>query len=320
MIWPTGQTAAGFGNRASAQVRVLVACTTAPVPVATLTPAEGARFGPMRGTPRERQWLTSRAALRLLLGLLGLERNTAAYRFPHRRLSMSHTETVGVAAGVVDPVPASLVGFGVDAEPERRVDPRTGRFFLNPREQAWISGLPPARRSTEQLRLWTVKEALFKADPDNRLAVLTHFVTRNPMARGGAAHNVHRTGLSFGYASRCTPDAIHLTVAASFRDAPAMPTGTPATTAGPSSTKTRSGDQMPTTITFDQVAERVSATLSVPVDKLTPETSLHDLAVDSFRLVEMVVDLQEEFDSMFTQAELKQLVTLGELFELLRSH
>jgi len=77
---------------------------------------------------------------------------------------------------------------------------------------------------------------------------------------------------------------------------------------------------MSTTITFDQVAERVSATLSVPVDKLTPETSLHDLAVDSFRLVEMVVDLQEEFDSMFTQAELKQLVTLGELYELLRSN
>jgi acyl carrier protein len=77
---------------------------------------------------------------------------------------------------------------------------------------------------------------------------------------------------------------------------------------------------MPATITFDQVAVRVSETLSVPMDRLTPDTSFDDLAVDSFRLVEMVVDLQEEFDSMFTQAQLKQLHTLGELVELLRAH
>jgi acyl carrier protein len=77
---------------------------------------------------------------------------------------------------------------------------------------------------------------------------------------------------------------------------------------------------MPTeTITFDRVAERISVLLSVPVEKLTPETELHDLGADSFRLVETVVDLQEEFDSMFTQAELKQVTTLAQLVELLRA-
>jgi acyl carrier protein len=73
------------------------------------------------------------------------------------------------------------------------------------------------------------------------------------------------------------------------------------------------------TITFDRVAERISVLLSVPVEKLTPDTKLHDLGADSFRLVETVVDLQEEFDSMFTQAELKQVTTLAELVDLLRA-
>lgn len=73
-----------------------------------------------------------------------------------------------------------------------------------------------------------------------------------------------------------------------------------------------------TAVTFDLVAERISEILSVPVDKLTPQTALNDLALDSFQMVETVVDLQEEFDSIFTQAALSQVSTLGELTELLR--
>jgi acyl carrier protein len=73
------------------------------------------------------------------------------------------------------------------------------------------------------------------------------------------------------------------------------------------------------TVTFDRVADRISAMLSIPVEKLTPLTTLDELAADSFRLVETVVDLQEEFDSTFTQAELKQVTTIGELVDLLRS-
>jgi acyl carrier protein len=72
------------------------------------------------------------------------------------------------------------------------------------------------------------------------------------------------------------------------------------------------------TVTFELVAERISMFVSVPADKLTPQTSLDDLALDSFRLVETVVDLQEEFHSMFTQAALQQVSTLGDLVDLLR--
>jgi acyl carrier protein len=75
-----------------------------------------------------------------------------------------------------------------------------------------------------------------------------------------------------------------------------------------------------TAVTFDLVAERIGEILSVPADKLTPQTALNDLALDSFQLVETVVDLQEEFDSIFTQAALKQVSTLGELTELLQAN
>jgi acyl carrier protein len=74
-----------------------------------------------------------------------------------------------------------------------------------------------------------------------------------------------------------------------------------------------------TSVTFDLVADRVGTLLSLPADKLTPETALQDLALDSFRMVEMVVDLQEEFDSIFTQDQLQQVHTLGDLFKLLCS-
>jgi acyl carrier protein len=75
-----------------------------------------------------------------------------------------------------------------------------------------------------------------------------------------------------------------------------------------------------TAVTFDLVAERISEILSVPVDKLTPQTALNDLALDSFQMVEAVVDLQEEFESIFTQAALRQVSTLGELTELLQAN
>ncbi len=71
------------------------------------------------------------------------------------------------------------------------------------------------------------------------------------------------------------------------------------------------------TITFDRVAERISATLNVPATKLTPHTTLAELAADSFLLVEMAVDLQEEFDAIFTQSTLHEVTNLGQLAKLL---
>jgi len=70
-------------------------------------------------------------------------------------------------------------------------------------------------------------------------------------------------------------------------------------------------------VTFERVVERISQTLNVPATMLTPETTLRELAADSFLLVEMAVDLQEEFDTFFTQSDLREVANLGQLADLL---
>ena len=74
------------------------------------------------------------------------------------------------------------------------------------------------------------------------------------------------------------------------------------------------------TISFEDITARISQTLSIPAAELKPETTLKELAADSFLLVEMVVDLQEEFDTTFGQAELVEVSNLGELADLVRAH
>ena len=277
-----------------------------------LTALERAEFAALAGAERRKQWLTSRHALRVLLGLLGLPRDTAAYRFPHPRLSLSHATQGVIAAGSVGPAGRRAAGLGVDYETDRPVDPRTGRFFLTEAEQAWLARVPLADRAAEQLRLWTVKEAVFKADLTNRNALLRDYslsddslcdrATR-PSGAGTAGWARGRgTGQLFGFTSARFQGG-HLSVAAARG---------PATTA-PDLVDRRTS--MP--ITFELVAERISQTLNIPVTDLSQETTLRDLAADSFMLVEMAVDLQEEFDAMFTAAELREVTNLGQLVDLL---
>jgi acyl carrier protein len=71
-------------------------------------------------------------------------------------------------------------------------------------------------------------------------------------------------------------------------------------------------------ITFEAVVARLGSRLAIPAARLTPTTPLTSLAVDSFGLVEIVIDLQEEFGVRFGQAELVGARTLGDLVALLR--
>lgn len=71
-------------------------------------------------------------------------------------------------------------------------------------------------------------------------------------------------------------------------------------------------------ITFDAVAGRVAAVLRLPASTLTAGTMIRDLSVDSFMLVELMVDLQEEFGAVFTQARMRDVGSLGDLVGLLR--
>jgi len=71
-------------------------------------------------------------------------------------------------------------------------------------------------------------------------------------------------------------------------------------------------------ITFDAVAARLGARLAVSAARLTPRTYLADIAADSLDLVEVVTDLQDEFGITLNQADLRAVLTLGDLVALMR--
>ncbi|HEY5948998.1 MAG TPA: acyl carrier protein [Kofleriaceae bacterium] len=64
------------------------------------------------------------------------------------------------------------------------------------------------------------------------------------------------------------------------------------------------------------VRKRIADTLQLPLAKLADDRLLSDVVRESFAMVEMVIDLQEEFGVILDQAELKQLKTVADLTAL----
>ncbi len=174
-------------------VEARLAFATTPATPDDLSPGERAQCP---AGLRRNDWLLGRAALKRVLG----GGDTSHLRFPSRSLSLSHAG--GLA--VVVQVDGGQAGVGVDYEPWRVVDPRTARFFLGPHERE------RARGEADLLRLWTVKEALWKATPQNLGATLVDYETDDDAEAAGGA--VDGRDQVFRYASRSV-DGGWLTVA-----------------------------------------------------------------------------------------------------------
>ena len=169
------------------------------------------------GVSRARQFRFGREALARVIRELDLDANPVGVRFPHPRLSLSHTGRAAVAVGArMDDV----CGTGVDLEAWRPIDAQAARFFLDPDELIrwpdWVIGSDD--QSTTLLRLWTVKEAVFKADTENAGRTLRDYrVARfgpSPGRMVGAPRvgRAHRPGATFAF--RCFRlDDLILTVA-----------------------------------------------------------------------------------------------------------
>jgi acyl carrier protein len=200
----------------------------------------------------------------------GLPADPVAYRFPHPRASVTHTGCAGAAAVLVG---GAAAGVGVDLEHDQPVPSAGARFYLHDDEP-----------HDDLLRLWTVKEAMFKADPANATRLVHDYRADDPACR-------HVSWRQLGG---------WLTVAVRLP-------------------RERSGNPVPvSTVTVEAVASRVAGALRVPEGDLTPQTKLADLAAGSFMVVEMAIDLQEELDDAFSQARLREAGDLGELVELLQ--
>ena len=178
---------------------VRFAVARAPLSRSALTTGERRRLAEIRHPGRRRDWLRGRRALKELLRSLGLPEDTSRIDFPHPRLSLAHSAGWAVAAGWDGK--AEPAGLGVDFEGHRPLRAGASRFFLNREERG-------ARGGKGLLRLWTVKEALFKSDPGNAdpapgRSSLRRYVLERPFSAssGGARRADAPAPLRFRYFS-----------------------------------------------------------------------------------------------------------------------
>jgi 4'-phosphopantetheinyl transferase EntD len=159
---------------------------------AELTSGEMDQVAQLAGGPRRDSWLRGRKALKSLLARLGEPPDTAGIRFPNPRFSLSHSGDFAVAVAVAvaekaAPSAHGLAGIGVDLEVGRVPARRGATFFLTEAECLHVDQLGPAEQPEALLRLWTVKEALYKANPENQTTWFTHYAVEAPGLHTGNA-------------------------------------------------------------------------------------------------------------------------------------
>ena len=69
----------------------------------------------------------------------------------------------------------------------------------------------------------------------------------------------------------------------------------------------------------EAVREKMAEVLGHTSDVTSDDAVLTDLVNNSFLLVEMVIELQEEFDVRFQQADMNEVKSVGDFLELVDS-
>jgi 4'-phosphopantetheinyl transferase EntD len=181
---------------------LVLAFVTDQDPPPELTPREQALCDALQSDLRRETWLSGRGALKRVLSRLGENPDTASLAFPHPRCSLSHSGRAAVAVGLE--TGARAQGIGIDLELDRTPPEQSARFFLGPAELGWLDGVPAHERDHALLRLWTVKEAVFKADPSNAESrLLTRYRLEDPSQPAGQALSGENR---FLYASLAIPN------------------------------------------------------------------------------------------------------------------
>lgn len=64
------------------------------------------------------------------------------------------------------------------------------------------------------------------------------------------------------------------------------------------------------------IRNRMAEILDQPLQRIDDQARLADLVPSSFMLVELIIDLQEEFQVRFGQADMQDVNTVGRLLDL----
>lgn len=178
---------------------LLFRAASAPATAIALSLTEKKRFEALQNTPRATPWLLGRAALKALRDEVDGCTDIDELIFPNPRFSLAHSADVALA--VAEPS-GCLRGVGIDLEVNTRIQAAAGRLFLTDREQRWLHSQASAHWPHHLLRLWCIKEAVFKANPDNAGKMLADHEIEEPACAMGEARAC-ATGMTMEYASWC---------------------------------------------------------------------------------------------------------------------
>jgi acyl carrier protein len=70
----------------------------------------------------------------------------------------------------------------------------------------------------------------------------------------------------------------------------------------------------------EQVRVRIAQFLRVPPARTTDDALLKSLVRESFQLIQLVMDLQEEFHVRLVQDDLREVTTVGQLIHQVVTH
>ena len=156
-----------------------------PLPAYQLFPGEKKRLAEITHDGRRDDWLRGRRALKNLLADLGKSLDTTLVAFPNETFSLSHSAGHAIAVYC-----ANGQGIGVDLEPLRPLSEGTLRHFATDEEKTWV--LAGTRSDERAIKLWVIKEAIFKADLHNTRQTLNRYGTIGDLDEEvGAAKHVH---------------------------------------------------------------------------------------------------------------------------------
>lgn len=71
---------------------------------------------------------------------------------------------------------------------------------------------------------------------------------------------------------------------------------------------------------LDKIKEIVSEYADVDPEKITLESSLEDLGMDSLDVVDLFMNIEDEFNIELPEDEMENLKTLGDLVEYVEAH
>ena len=171
---------------------IRLASARAPLPENALDSTDRQRLASFTTIERKNQWLRGRSALSAIAEALDIEPRLSELHPPCPGISLTHNGKISVAAGI-----GTAQGIGIDFESWHQIEPAMLRWFLTEMEQHQLA----VPSNFTRLRLWTVKEALFKASSENQSLLLTDFEVNQPTTMTGHARNCTRANSSLRYTS-----------------------------------------------------------------------------------------------------------------------